>query len=69
MLGADLLVAPVLEPGSAEWTVYLPEGGWVDAFTGEPQSAGIVSRPVPIDELPVYVRAGAWERMRAVFQP
>jgi alpha-glucosidase (family GH31 glycosyl hydrolase) len=67
MLGRDLLVAPVLEPGAAEWTVYLPAGEWVDAFTGVPQPAGLVSRPTPIDELPVYVRADAWERMRGVF--
>jgi alpha-glucosidase (family GH31 glycosyl hydrolase) len=67
MLGRDLLVAPVLDAGATEWTVYLPEGEWVDAFTGQPQPAGVVTRPTPIDELPVYVRADAWERMRELF--
>lgn len=70
MLGADLLVAPVLEPRATEWPVYLPQGEWVDAFTGEPQSGGrVVARATPIDELPVYVRASAWETMRRVFAP
>jgi len=69
MLGADLLVAPVLESGAAEWQVYLPAGDWVDAFTGSRHGGGLVTRPTPIDELPVYVRADAWERMRPVFQP
>ena len=70
MLGDDLLVAPVTEPGAAEWATYLPEGEWVDAFTGE-RHAGrqVVSRAVPIDELPVYLRAASWEKLRAVFTP
>ena len=68
MLGADLLVAPVLEPGVSDWSVYLPAGDWVDAFTGEAVSGGgVIRRPVPIDELPVYCRADAWPTMRAVF--
>lgn len=68
MLGPDLLVAPVLEPGAAEWQTYLPAGDWVDAFTGAPVAGGRVhSRAVPIDELPVYVRAEAWPRLKQVF--
>ncbi len=69
MLGRDLLVAPVLDPAVTTWSVYLPAGEWIDAFTGEAVSGGVVlSRVVPVDELPVYVRASAWERMRAVFR-
>ena len=67
-LGDDLLVAPVLEPGANDWQTYLPAGDWVDAFTGEPVTGGgVLSRPVPIDELPVYVRASAWAALRHVF--
>ena len=69
MLGPDLLVAPVLEPGVATWPVYLPEGEWVDAFTGVAATSGLVERPVPIDELPVFVRASAWPALREVFAP
>jgi alpha-glucosidase (family GH31 glycosyl hydrolase) len=68
MLGDDLLVAPVLEPGVRSWDVYLPDGDWVDAFTGLAVEGGqVVSRVVPIDELPVYVRASAWRKLAVVF--
>jgi 1,3-alpha-isomaltosidase len=67
MLGDDLLVVPVLSPGVREWQVYLPAGDWVDAFTGQPVAAGVQTRVVPIDELPVYVRASAWSRLASVF--
>jgi alpha-glucosidase (family GH31 glycosyl hydrolase) len=68
MLGDELLVAPVLEPGASTWDVYLPEGQWIDAFTGERLDGGrVVPRPVPIDELPVFVRAAAWSRLESVF--
>jgi alpha-glucosidase (family GH31 glycosyl hydrolase) len=68
MLGDDLLVAPVLESGVASWSVYLPAGDWVDAFTGLAVDGGqVVSRAVPIDELPVYVRASAWTELARVF--
>ena len=70
MLGPDLLVAPVLAPGAQSWPVYLPAGDWVDAFTGESvEGGGVVKRPVPVDELPVYVRAQSWSALRAVFEP
>ena len=36
MYGSDLLVAPVLLPGSETWTVYLPgPESWVHLWTGE----------------------------------
>ncbi|MGV8969076.1 MAG: TIM-barrel domain-containing protein [Microbacteriaceae bacterium] len=68
MLGEDVLVAPVLEPGVTSWDVYLPEGSWVDAFTGESIFGGrVVSRHTPLDEVPVYVRAHAWPELEIVF--
>ncbi|MDQ1545450.1 MAG: hypothetical protein QOH69_354 [Actinomycetota bacterium] len=68
MLGDSILVAPVLEPGATSWTVYLPEGEWVDAFTGEPAAAGVFARRTPIDEIPVFVRAQDWPTLRQVFE-
>jgi len=68
MLGDSILVAPVLEAGASEWAVYLPAGSWVDAFTGRPVEAGVIRRSVPIDEVPVYVRAEAWPVLRSVFE-
>ncbi len=70
LLGDDLLVSPVTEPGATEWSTYLPEAEWVDAWTGEPHAGGqVVVRPVPIDEIPVYVRAESWDALKEVFRP
>ena len=33
MLGNDILVAPVTEPGASEWSTYLPAGDWIDAWS------------------------------------
>jgi alpha-glucosidase (family GH31 glycosyl hydrolase) len=68
MLGRHILVAPVVEQGADTWTVHLPAGEWIDAFSGQSVAAGTVERIVPIDELPVYVRASAWPGLRAVFE-
>ncbi len=64
--GADLLVAPVIEPNATERRVYLPEGEWFDFWTNERQ---VGKRDVtwrnpgtpdpPASKLPVYVRSGA----------
>jgi alpha-glucosidase (family GH31 glycosyl hydrolase) len=67
-LGDDVLVSPVTEPGAETWNTYLPDGDWVDAFTGEQHAGGRgVSRAVPIDELPVYVRASSWASLKHIF--
>ncbi|MFC7595941.1 TIM-barrel domain-containing protein [Terrabacter sp. GCM10028922] len=68
MLGADLLVSPVTSPGVSTWPVWLPEGQWVDVWTGEPVSGGrVVARDVPIDVVPVWCRADAWSSLAPVF--
>lgn len=60
MLGPDLLVAPVLEPGATSWEVYLPDGVWLDAWTGERHDGGFRLRvETPIDRIPVFIRAEA----------
>jgi len=70
MLGSDILVAPVLDAAADSWELYLPAGDWVDAFTGENVDGGrTITRPTPLDELPVYVRASAWGEMERVFRP
>ena len=35
MIGADFMVAPVLEPGAESVDVYLPKGSWTHVFTGQ----------------------------------
>jgi alpha-glucosidase (family GH31 glycosyl hydrolase) len=58
--GPDLVVAPVCWPDLESLDVYLPPGDWVDVWTGEPVAgASSVTRPTPIDVIPVYSKAGA----------
>jgi alpha-glucosidase (family GH31 glycosyl hydrolase) len=60
LLGEDLLVAPVLEPGQTERSVYLPAANWRDYWTGETyQGPGRVTVPAPLHHIPLFVREGA----------
>jgi alpha-glucosidase (family GH31 glycosyl hydrolase) len=81
LLGRDLLVAPVLEPGTAERTLDLPAGRWVDLWrsasyneltggliAGSPrihEGPATVTVPAPLDEIPVLMRLGAEIRLLA----
>ena len=58
--GDDFLVAPVMNSEDCR-DVYLPEGEWVNFFTGECIRGGqwLKGVKVPLDEMPVYVREGA----------
>jgi alpha-glucosidase/alpha-D-xyloside xylohydrolase len=67
--GRDLLVAPVVEKGATARRVYLPRGVWHDFWTGERLAGGTeISRPVDLETLPIYVRAGAIVPMGPVKQ-
>jgi alpha-D-xyloside xylohydrolase len=57
--GPDLLVAPVLSPVTQR-SVYLPEGDWVDYWSGK-QIAGhqTITVDAPLDRVPLYVRSGS----------
>ncbi|GIJ67563.1 TIM-barrel domain-containing protein [Virgisporangium ochraceum] len=58
-LGADLLVAPMVDP-SGEREVYLPGGTWLDYWTGEAVTGGRYVRvSQPVDRIPLFVRDGA----------
>lgn len=62
MLGRDLLVASVVEPGAAQRTIYLPENtaGWYDYYSGQWYLGGqTITVDAPLDRLPLMVRAGA----------
>jgi alpha-D-xyloside xylohydrolase len=57
MYGPDLLVRPVWEPGAERVDVLLPEGNWIDAWTGMGyEGPGIVAIDVPLHVIPVFVR-------------
>ena len=60
LLGRDLLVAPVTEPGTTARQVYLPRGEWYDWHTGERHDGGRwIVAPTPMDRIPIFARAGA----------
>ena len=68
MYGPDFLVAPIFEETEADEAgndirngIYLPDGEWVDYFTGERYAGGriINNFKSPFWKLPVFVRSGA----------
>ncbi len=60
LVGRDVLVAPVSQPGVTRRLVYLPEGTWYDFWTGEQhQGRQHVVAQAPLERLPLFVRAGA----------
>ncbi|TCM45053.1 TIM-barrel domain-containing protein [Kribbella sp. VKM Ac-2568] len=67
LLGDALLVNPVLEPGATIWTTYLPEGDWIDVWTGEQVPHGLTTRDVPLEIVPVYCRTTAWPEVAGYF--
>ena len=63
MFGGDLLVAPVHAPGERR-VVSLPVGSWTSLFSGLPAAKGAYEMHVPLDEIPVFLRAGAMVPIR-----
>lgn len=59
-LGRSLLVAPVLSEDIARRTVYLPEGEWLDVWTGKLIVGPTrLDREVPPENIAVYLKQGA----------
>jgi alpha-D-xyloside xylohydrolase len=59
LMGESLLIAPVTAEQSQR-TVYLPEGGWFDFWTGNMYSGKKqYTLSVPLDQIPVFVKSGA----------
>ena len=59
LLGDDLLVAPVVEPGAETRTVWLPQGEWIHLWSGKAFTGGSVTVPAPLGQPPVFCRAGS----------
>ncbi|HLH77300.1 MAG TPA: TIM-barrel domain-containing protein [Candidatus Binataceae bacterium] len=60
LFGPDLLVAPVLDEGARERTLYLPVGDWFDFWSNQRWTGPrTLSVPAPLDHLPLFVRQGA----------
>ena len=59
VVGNDLLVCPVVEPGKQSLGVYLPQGEWYNYFTAKRYTGGKKVRArLRADRLPIFVRAG-----------
>lgn len=58
--GDSFLVAPVMNSENRR-DIYLPEGSWINFFTGEIVEGGrwLKDVAVPLEEMPVYVREGS----------
>ena len=65
MFGDEMIAAPVVAPadkisGLATEKIWLPEGDWIEWPTGKHfDGPATVERSFSIDQIPVYVRAGA----------
>lgn len=60
LLGDKILVAPVVEQGASNRSLYLPQGSWVDYWSGRIIEGGTqVTVPAPLEHIPILVRAGS----------
>ncbi|NUT38710.1 MAG: glycoside hydrolase family 31 [Thermoactinospora sp.] len=68
-LGDALLVVPVTEPDVDQVEAYLPEGEWVDVWTGETHPGGrATTLAAPLDRPPVLCLAERWPELSPVFR-
>lgn len=67
--GGDLLVAPVLRGGVTERDIYLPEGTWIDYWSGKSFEGGkTIQMPVTLESIPMFIRAGGFVFRQPVVQ-
>ena len=57
MLGDELLVSPMLSKGRKTKTVLLPEGQWVNLWTGHTQNGGETAVSTPFGKPPAFFKA------------
>ena len=60
LFGPNLMVAPVIEKGAKKREIYLPQGNWIDYWTGkEYKGEQTITYEAPLSRLPLLVKAGA----------
>ena len=59
LLGQDLLVAPVVEPGTDLRKVWLPRDEWISLWSHKAYPAGWSEVPAPMGKPPVFYRSGS----------
>jgi oligosaccharide 4-alpha-D-glucosyltransferase len=68
--GNEFLVTPITKAGVTSTTVYFPKSNnWYDFYTGAKHEAGVTENiPVSADNIPVFVRGGAFIPMIKTIQ-
>ena len=56
MLGANILVAPVMEKGAEQSSVVLPKGQWIYCDGKEYEGDSTVVVSAPVERLPYFTR-------------
>src|SRR6202007_3319272 len=60
LFGPEILVAPILDEGAVERSVYLPEGNWIDYWSEETYAGPrMINTRAELDTIPLFVREGA----------
>lgn len=69
LLGARLMICPVVEAGATRRRIRLPQGTWHDFWTRQSwRGPGEIEYPAPLDRLPILVRGGTILPMGPVIQ-
>lgn len=66
LFGEDLLIAPVLQPDTKEWEVYLPPDRWVHLWSGKEYNGGTYNISAPYGYPPVFYKASS--KFKYVFE-
>ncbi len=60
LFGSQLLIAPIVNEGVNERSIYLPEGEWIDFFYHAKRPGNqTISYYADVDSIPVFVQAGS----------
>jgi alpha-glucosidase (family GH31 glycosyl hydrolase) len=60
LFGRSLLVAPVVEEGQRQREIYLPEGKWVDFWTGKVYNGNCYLKYLcDLDRIPVFIKSNS----------
>lgn len=60
LFGEDFLVAPILRPGIKTRLIYLPEGTWINYFTGQVfEGQKYIIFEASLTELPLFIKKGS----------
>lgn len=69
MVGPHMMVAPVTKRGARSREVYLPEGKWLEFFSGEVcEGPGVREIGAPLERIPLFLREGAVVPMGPLMQ-